>query len=770
MNKRIQAIVLVLFVLAIPFAPNFLASAQETWDISINLISPLEQKDGMLMKVYFTITDGGAPVMNAQPTSGQIALLNNEYVANAVIKKPDIPIYIALVLDASGTMVGTADKPLQEAAKLSLNNIPDDSKFAVIQFNESINLLQDFTDNLSAISFAIDQYKAGRNKGTCIYDATYSTIESMSKLPAARRAVILFTDGKKDETITGAACSKHTYQELVDLGMKLQVPINTIGLSSSKEGVNAVELQAMAASTGGFSLISSTDDLPATFGRIMDALKAQWMAEATIYPKEGTNNAVLTLSLQDNQTLNQAFTFESGTNYPGPPSPVSVRLDGLLLNAAKQAYEVQLALTSPELAKYVKIEIWDQQGGSKVGEYVFNDPETFNSFFVPTEALTINNSYDMRISAVNREDGTPFALTRDDKGNPVTQLIHEFKFDPSSAYPNLQVQSIVEKSGDLVMAVTVTNPDLVGGFDGWLVDETTNTQVPNSNFTSPALSGENGTIIIPMKANRISSGKYAVVLRVLAKNNNVFSSISYEDVTYKAPSIFSRLGVVLVAAPIFLVGIVVIILGVVAFLMYNSSRQKSMTGTPVLQGRLGVGMGAAKKSGGSSLPVSDNEPIPLRRGAATPPGPTPVATPAASRVVEPLPYSQAPANATFIGEGSVTGNETMIGSAPMVARPILTVIRAPAGAMSTAQMMVDSLPFVIGRTEGRLTINEANVSRRHAQITYDDARRAYFITDLQSSNGTRVNEQRLPGGQPYQLNSGAMIGFGPNVIIRFDIT
>ena len=320
MNKRVQAIVLVLFVLAIPFAPNRLASAQETWDISINLISPLEQKDGMLMKVYFTITDGGAPVMNAQPTSGQIALLNNEYVANAVIKKPDIPIYIALVLDASGTMVGTADKPLQEAAKLSLNNIPDDSKFAVIQFNESINLLQDFTDNLSAISFAIDQYKAGRNKGTCIYDATYSTIESMSKLPAARRAVILFTDGKKDETLSGAACSKHTYQELVDLGMKLQVPINTIGLSSSKEGVNAVELQAMAASTGGFSIISSTEDLPATFGRIMDALKAQWMAEATVYPKQGTNNAVLTVTLQDNQTLNRLSPLNPARIIPALPA------------------------------------------------------------------------------------------------------------------------------------------------------------------------------------------------------------------------------------------------------------------------------------------------------------------------------------------------------------------------------------------------------------------------------------------------------------------
>jgi hypothetical protein len=770
-NKRVQAIVLVLFVLAIPFAPNLLASAQETWDISINLISPLEQKDGMLMKVYFTISDAGAPVMNAQPTGGQIALLNTEYVANAVIKKPDIPIYIALVMDASGSMGGSAEA-LKNAAKLSLNNIPDDSQFAVIQFDESISLLQDFTDNPAAVSFAIDQYKVSR-KGTCLYDAAYSAIESMATLPAARRAVILFTDGK-DENVNGQPCSKHKYQELVDLAMKSQVPLNTIGLSIKEGNINAVELQAMAASTGGFSLISSKEELPATFGRIMDALKAQWMAEAVIYPEQGTNNAVLSVELMGGQTLNQAFSFESGTDYPGPPSPVSVRLDGLVLNAAKQAYEVQLAVTSPELAKYVKIEIWDKQGGSKAGEYIFNDPEAFNSFEVPTEALTIDNSYEMRLSAISREDGAAFALSRDRDGNPITQLIHEFKFDPSSAYPNLQVQSVVDESGDLVLNVSVTNPQLVGGFDGWLVDEETNTQVANSNFTHPALTGASGAITIPMKANRIGSGQYSVVLRVLAKNNNVFSTTVYEGVTYKAPSIFSRLGVALIAAPIFLVGIVVIILGVVVFLMVYSNRQKSMTGTPVLQGRLGGGMGKAGKAGGSNLPVSDNEPIPQRRGgtaAPPPPPPVPVATPAASRVVEPLPSSQIPVNATLIGEGPAgSGNETMIAAAPVAARAYLTVIRTPAGTASPGRISVDQFPFVIGRSEGHFNIQDPNISRRHAQITYDDVRRAYFVTDLQSSNGTRVNEQRLPAGQPFQLTAGAMIGLGPNVIIRFDMS
>jgi hypothetical protein len=495
------------------------------------------------------------------------------------------------------------------------------------------------------------------------------------------------------------------------------------------------------------------------------------MAEATVYPKQGTNNAVLTVTLQDNQTLNSAFTVESSKEYPGPPSPVTVRFDGLELNAAKQAYEVQLSLTSPQLAKYVKVEVWDKQGGSKVSEYVFNDPVVSNTFEVPTESLTIDHDYELRLSAVSRQDNTAFALSRDDKGNPVTQLIHEFKFDPSSAYPNLNVKSVVENNGDLILAVALTNPELVGGFSGWLVDENTNTQVPNSNFTSPPLSGTSGNITIPMKTNRISSGKYTVVTQVLAKNNNIFSTTTYEGVTYKAPSIFSRLGVALIAAPIFLVGVLVIILGVVAFLMYNSSRQKSMTGTPVLQGRLGGGLGTAGKAGGSNLPVSDNEPIPLRRGAAAavvvqPP----VATPASSRPPVPMQAPAPSSNETMIGGEVSNSNATMIGGSPVISRPVLTVIRAPAGAVSQAQVMVDSLPFVIGRTEGRLLVNEANVSRRHAQITYDDARQAYYLTDLQSSNGTRINEQRLNPGQPVQLTNGTVIGFGPNVTIRFTMS
>ena len=53
---------------------------------------------------------------------------------------------------------------------------------------------------------------------------------------------------------------------------------------------------------------------------------------------------------------------------------------------------------------------------------------------------------------------------------------------------------------------------------------------------------------------------------------------------------------------------------------------------------------------------------------------------------------------------------------------------------------------------------DASISRRHAQITYEAGSRSYFLTDLNSSNGTRLNEQRLAAGQPARLSRGAEIG------------
>lgn len=782
MIVRLRISALVLVTLAIILFPLNAALAQSSWDVRVNTISTIETPDHMILKAYFNIYDKGTgmAITDPQLSAAQVTLLNNNLVAPGEIKQPDIPIYIALVLDSSGSM-GSSAPILKDAAKLALNNIPNNSYFSVIQFDEEVKLLQDFTENLPAVSYAIDQLKVS-NRGTCLYDAAYSTVEAMLKAPAGRRAIILFTDGK-DENQQGQACSQHSYQELIDIAMKNQVPINTIGLSAQAGNINSLELESMAASTGAFSAIGNKDNLAAAFEEIMAALKAQWMVESTIYPRQGKNNAVLTLNLADNMEITTDFEIESSVDYPGPPSPVTARLDGLFFKPEDQSYDVQLSLTSPDLINYVKISIWDTDGGSKTTEFVFENPAEFNTLNIPTDQLIVGRDYELRIIATSKDGNVPFAIVRSDDGKTSTELVHAFTFDPSAVLPQLSIQSVVQQNNDLAVNIATTNFNLVSGYDGWLVDEGTNTVLPGSNFFSSSMPGGAGSIVIPMEANKIADGKYTVVVRALGNANQVYASQEYKGIVYSAvrPSLFQKIGRAMIASPLYLAIIVVIILAVVVFFMFNSAREKSMSGTPVLQGRMG-----GKKSGGGkkkgAMPFADVEPIP--NNAVPPPikhspngsniYPMPVQPqsppPQSAPVRQAYPqqnYSQQGDN-TLVGGSIPPVDATMVGG--LQGQPVLTFIKAPAGVGMVGQRTALSyFPFTIGRKDAALTLNDISISRLHGQISADERNNTYWFEDLNSSNGSFINGRRVTPGQPVQLSNGTQLRLGPNVEVKFEI-
>ncbi|MGB8213742.1 MAG: FHA domain-containing protein [Anaerolineales bacterium] len=771
MNRSVRIVLIVsLIAMASMLAPA-VVSAQIGTDILVNQITTLETPSSMTLKVYFNIFDPktGSPVWDAEPTSAQVTLLNTNVISQAQILQPDVPIYITLLLDSGGRM-GWAAPALRQAAKLALNNTPNNSFFSVVQFDESVQLLQDFTQNISAVSYAIDHYKVNP-KGTCLYDGAYTAVQSLSKVPSGRRAIILFTDGH-DETLYGTPCSKHTFQDLNTFANQEGVPISTIGLSNSLSQINSAELHDMATITGGFSAVGGQSDLSNSFGFIMNALKEQWMAEAVIYPKQGTNNANITVTLKDNTTISKAISITSNTDYPGPPSPVTADFSGLLFHPENNTYDIQLNLTSPALVSSVNVAIWDNKSGSKVAEYDFKDPVANNTFNFPTDQLIVGGDYILHITAVSRSDNTTFNLGQNSQGTPTPEIQHEFTYDPTALSPSIAIQSVAQQGNDLAVTVTTTNIGLIGGFDGWMIDENTNTRVVNSDFKLPALGNSNGTLVIPAGANKIPDGKYTCVIQVLGKNDQVYSTAQYSDVVYTAtqPSIFQVTWGALVAAPVLFGLIVAILLGVVGFLIFTSMRSKSITGTPVLQGRLGEKL-PGNRSGGPVLPLADSEPIPIR-------GQSPAAGKPATPPYSPQPPTQSMPSQNNMGNrdglamtSAGEENATLIASHPVVMTASLTIVTSPEDASSHGrQVPLTVFPFIIGRTEGNLLIKDASISRRHAQITYDGANRIYFITDLNSSNGTRVNEQRILAGQAVLLTRAAMIGLGPNVTLRFDLS
>jgi predicted component of type VI protein secretion system len=119
---------------------------------------------------------------------------------------------------------------------------------------------------------------------------------------------------------------------------------------------------------------------------------------------------------------------------------------------------------------------------------------------------------------------------------------------------------------------------------------------------------------------------------------------------------------------------------------------------------------------------------------------------------------------------SEAGNATVIAPSSKIPSATLTVLKGEGFTPSNKSAPVMPLPFVIGRSEGALIIVDSNISRRHAQITYDDMQHAYYLTDMNSSNGTQLNNHRLIPGQPVRLSGGSVIDLGPNVTLRFDLS
>ena len=84
-----------------------------------------------------------------------------------------------------------------------------------------------------------------------------------------------------------------------------------------------------------------------------------------------------------------------------------------------------------------------------------------------------------------------------------------------------------------------------------------------------------------------------------------------------------------------------------------------------------------------------------------------------------------------------------------------------------AAFMLEGDQITIGRDPtNSITINDAEISRRHARLTYQGGK--YILEDLGSTNGTFVNGQRLAG--PRVLKSGEVVSFGEQIVLVFETT
>lgn len=97
-------------------------------------------------------------------------------------------------------------------------------------------------------------------------------------------------------------------------------------------------------------------------------------------------------------------------------------------------------------------------------------------------------------------------------------------------------------------------------------------------------------------------------------------------------------------------------------------------------------------------------------------------------------------------------------------RPILARFLLQNGQMAGRSFRFHQDLTSIGRTNGNdLIISGKTVSRRHARLWFENGR--WYLADMQSANGTFVNNVRLQPNQPVLLNDGDIINFGDEIVL-----
>src|SRR5437867_12922524 len=109
-------------------------------------------------------------------------------------RENELPLTLALLIDTSPSVRPVFDEEKLTAASFLESILREKDLALVIGFDQSVTLLQDYTENLKLLKRAIDELEIGG--GTSIYDAVYLASKEKLSEEAGRKAIILISDGE----------------------------------------------------------------------------------------------------------------------------------------------------------------------------------------------------------------------------------------------------------------------------------------------------------------------------------------------------------------------------------------------------------------------------------------------------------------------------------------------------------------------------------------------------------------------------------------------
>jgi hypothetical protein len=725
-----------------PFSASAQTAAQPVIIHSFNTraVQGADGLPGLLTAMYFTLHDlTGEVIVNPDIASAQIEVEDGSRY-DAQFGDPGIPWQVAMLMDASGSLTSWASyytyQAVRQGAYNALKQGPQGASYSVVSFAEKPQVLLQSGEAAKAADAIKNMHAASGH--ACFYDAAFTTLGLLGSASTTRRAMLLFTASIDD-------CSQHTPQQVIDAANASGTQIFVVGLSGYP--LNDKELQSLADGTGGLYQAAVQDQQELAFRKVMATLVAEKLAQATIYPAAGSHKAQLQVTLKSGLVAqSDQVAFKSDKDYQRPPQ---VKLLGQVQSTHK-SIQLNLAVTNPALVSRVEIIVASTATGQAVIDITPPVADTAHTLELSADSLALGEEYNIIIKSTNTANAA------------LPDVTSKFKYEPPAASLTLSLTGLptISKQHFTFHVEAQNLTDVAVKYKYWLAAQKVDGDI-----------GGTTQVVVPsdtlfVATNNLQAGTYRLFLQALDSQDAMVTQVVFDSLSFAPPTMSDQIVLVLSQLagnlPMLTLMFVVIVglLIVVAWLvMPRSTLGRTRRVDLVLQESSRKGRGAAPPS------------PPPAPAAAAPRYQAPPPAPAAPRPQPPVVAAHPPAR-----PANVEASPTMLvdaapgaqAAAAAVRRGRLMPQRVPAGVQLPGSVEISKSPFILGRVNADLTVADARVSRRHAVISMEQ--NMYYIQDAASANGTLVNGVRLQPDRKVPLQPGSVIGLGPEILLRFDIS
>jgi len=230
-----------------------------------------------LVNVLFTVTDGkGRLIPDLGPRDFTVEEDGRKQDILNFARENELPLTIALLIDTSPSVRSVFNEEKVTAVNFLRNVMRPSDLALVIGFDQSVTLVQDYSEDMNSLERAIDTLELGG--GTSVYDAVYLACEEKLAQEAGRKAIILISDGA-DTT------SKVKFAEALRAAHKSNAVIYSISNSDRGffgrsrafgDGDPSTLKQFSEETGGGVFFLENVDGFKKIFDQIARELRAQY--------------------------------------------------------------------------------------------------------------------------------------------------------------------------------------------------------------------------------------------------------------------------------------------------------------------------------------------------------------------------------------------------------------------------------------------------------------------------------------------------------------